>query len=258
MTVPARLRVDFAPLIAELTRLKAPLPLWWRDDDAVRPGPKLARLLDLSRAFGAPLSLAVIPARMQPSLAPFLSEQTHLQVLVHGWRHVSHAGIGAPNAEFGAQRALEVMAGEVVLGLEHLRNAMGAAVAPVFVPPWHRMTPALLPHLATGGYRAVSGFGARAPGGPAMREADALAQINTHFDPIDWRRGGGLEDPAALVEALRWLLEQRRLGRHDPSEPLGLLTHHAVHDREIWAFLEALLSIFRESGKTTWVAPTRA
>ena len=36
---------------------------WWRDDDATAPTPALARLLEARRAAGAPVALAVIPAR---------------------------------------------------------------------------------------------------------------------------------------------------------------------------------------------------
>ena len=43
--------------------------IWWRDDDAVRPGPALDRLLDLASRHDAPLALAVIPAAAETALA---------------------------------------------------------------------------------------------------------------------------------------------------------------------------------------------
>ena len=43
--------------------------LWWRDDDAADAGPELDRLLAIQRDTGAPLALAVVPARATPALA---------------------------------------------------------------------------------------------------------------------------------------------------------------------------------------------
>jgi len=46
--------------------------LWWRDDDASGPSPALDRLLALQSHYGVPLALAVIPQRLDPSLASLL------------------------------------------------------------------------------------------------------------------------------------------------------------------------------------------
>ena len=54
--------VDWSPLDAELERLEAPLPVWWRDDDAVAVTPGLDRLAGLAADHGWPLHLAIIPA----------------------------------------------------------------------------------------------------------------------------------------------------------------------------------------------------
>ena len=42
---------------------------WWRDDDARAPSDELAKLVELSARYRAPLSLAVIPANLDASLA---------------------------------------------------------------------------------------------------------------------------------------------------------------------------------------------
>ena len=39
--------------------------LWWRDDDATRPTPALARLRQLAQDNGIPVALAVVPAGAQ-------------------------------------------------------------------------------------------------------------------------------------------------------------------------------------------------
>jgi hypothetical protein len=51
-----------------------------------------------------------------------------------------------------------------------------------------------------------------------------------------------------LIAGIVKLLEDRRLGRTDTTEPLGFLTHHLVHDDAIWGFTERCLSVLLEGG----------
>ena len=50
--------------------------LWWRDDDAKKNGPKLARLISLAKTSRVPLAVAVIPGQVQDDLGPV--SYTHL------------------------------------------------------------------------------------------------------------------------------------------------------------------------------------
>ena len=62
-------------LDAEIARWRdagRPVEFWWRDDDAVRPAPAVARLLDLAAQTGVPLALAVIPDSAVPELFALL------------------------------------------------------------------------------------------------------------------------------------------------------------------------------------------
>jgi hypothetical protein len=45
-----------------------------------------------------------------------------------------------------------------------------------------------------------------------------------------------------LLATLADLVEDGLAGRRDADEPIGLLTHHLVHDPWVWRFLEALLA----------------
>ena len=94
-----------------------------------------------------------------------------------------------------------------------------------------------MPHLASIGYRGVSTFKSRT----AATAAPGLVQVNTHIDPINWRGDRSLVSPAALLADLAEALRQRRTGDTDATEPLGLLTHHLVHDPAIWDFTERLM-----------------
>ncbi|MDZ5451360.1 glycosyltransferase [Labrys sedimenti] len=201
--------------------------LWWRDDDAVAATPALDRLIGLARRHQLPLSLAAIPATVSPSLAEAIAEERHVDILVHGHAHANHAPPGAKKQELGYRPAAEVLA-ELGQGLSTLRSRFGARCLPVLVPPWNRIDPVLIGGLATLGFRGLSVAGPR----PAARLHD-LTAVNIHIDPIAWKQGGGLLDPVLVLSQFINALE------HD--EPLGILTHHLVHDAWIWSFLDRLL-----------------
>ncbi|QFU15949.1 glycosyltransferase [Microvirga thermotolerans] len=233
-------RLDWSPLDRALARAKdrgRSVRFWWRDDDAVAATPSLDRLLALAGRFGAGIALACIPARIEPSLAERLESEERAFALVHGFRHANHAPEGEKKAEFGAHRPPDAMAQEAGQALEQARRLLGARLLPVFVPPWNRIAPGLIPHLPRLGYRVLSTFRDRS----SRSTPEGLAIVNTHVDPIDWRGTRSLADPEGLVRTLADAVERRMAGRADPDEPVGFLTHHLVHDEKVWTFCENLL-----------------
>ncbi len=237
--------IDWSPLKSELSqwrRAGLALPIWWRDDDAVAGTPALTRLAKLSADTGVPVFVAVIPDLVEASLPFVMAQLPGLIPVVHGWRHISHAPVGFKNAEFGQPRA--DAAAELTTALERLKQHFGAGLLPLFVPPWNRIDPAFLPMLAAAGYKAVSTYGPRkAPFG-----ATGMHQINTHIDPIFWRGDRGLVAPDILVIDIVTILRDRREGRTDATEPLGLLTHHLVHTEAVWDFSGNILRVLLDGG----------
>ncbi|AWK89527.1 polysaccharide deacetylase family protein [Azospirillum thermophilum] len=216
-------------------------PVWLRDDDAVADTPALRRLLRLCGDAGIPLGLAVIAAAAEPSLIDPLAEpaggRPEVALLVHGWAHANHAAAGEKKCEFGPGRPAGARRADAVAALDRLRGLYGERLLPLFVPPWNRMAPDMPDLLAGAGFRAVSAFGDRI----AAERPAGLRWLNTHLDLIDWHGGRSAVAPEPLLDALRRHLADRREGRRDPEEPIGLLTHHLVHDAAIWGLLEALL-----------------
>ena len=103
-----------------------------------------------------------------------------------------------------------------------------ATVLPVFVPPWNRLAPdlaAALPDLGYCGLSAVPG-----PPVPGLRRLDAT------LDPIDWRGTRSLRDPEALLTGVADAIVRA------PEQPVGLLTHHRIHDDALWSFVAALIA----------------
>ena len=218
------------------------LPLWWRDDDAIAPTPQLDRLRLASEQAGVPVHLAIIPAQATAALADVTQANAHALIpVVHGWSHTNHAPEGKNRSEFGTDRPGAQT--DAARALARMHAMFGAQVQPIFVPPWNRVHPNLMQRLPALGYRAVSTFTPRRAANPVP----GLLQINTHLDPVDWHGTRGLADPDGLIAGLCKQLEARRLGSADASEPFGLLTHHLIHDEDVWSFcrnvLEALAPI---------------
>ena len=237
--------VDWSRLDTELAVWRAQgltLPLWWRDDDAIAPTPALDRLATMAGDLSLPVHIAVIPKHAAPALAQLCQERPLVRPLVHGWQHISHAPEGAKKAEFGHPRPDAAL--ELTQGLDRMQSLFRDDLLPVFVPPWNRLDDGLLPVLAQAGYVGVSTYLPRKD----RIAASGLVQINTHIDPIYWRGTRSLVPPDTLIADITKLLQDRRNGLADPQEPLGFLTHHLVHDEDIWGFTHAFLARLLDGG----------
>lgn len=236
------MKIDWSPVLAEQALWRAAglvLPVWWRDDDAVAPNAALETLIGVSDAVGLPVHLAVIPKFATKGLAARVAGAGCLIPVVHGWAHLNHEPAGRKKAEFGSTRASQDALRDASQGLTRLTDLFGAGMPRMFVPPWNRIAPEVVAGLALLGFDAVSTYG---PRGAQMPEP-GLTQINTHLDPIDWKGSRGLSDPTGLVLRLAGLMADRRCGLADNLEPLGLLTHHLVHDAEVWDFTGQVLRV---------------
>lgn len=214
------------------------IELWWRDDDAVAPSGALDRLLALARRTACPVAIAAIPAEALPALAERLREEPLASILVHGLTHANHAPAGDRKAEFGRHRPYAALRRDADEGLQLARERFGRLAIPVFVPPWNRLAPDLVGALPGVGYRGLSTAGPRL----GQEAAPGLVQANVHIDPIEWRGRRGLASRDKIVATLVGAMDGRPPGgRHD--EPVGLLTHHLIHDEPVWAFCEALIEL---------------
>ncbi len=220
---------------------------WWRDDDAARPDPALARLFALSRRTATPLAAAVIP--MQAEERAFESAGSTVSILQHGTDHRNRAREGEKKTEFPASEPV----GDAIVRLAAARERLAAwargRFAPVLAPPWNRLPKSLAPHLAVAGIRGLSQYGARA----TAEAAPGVAQVNTHVDLIAWRAGRGFAGEESVLGAAVRHLAAKREGGADPAEPTGWLSHHAVHDEAAWAFLERLFETARSTDGVRWL-----
>jgi peptidoglycan/xylan/chitin deacetylase (PgdA/CDA1 family) len=220
--------------------------LWLRDDDAVAPSKALDRLLTLSDRYRVPLVLAVVPEPSGAELARHLVGNELASVAVHGWRHANHAAAGEKKQELGKHRPASAIIAELARGLSKLSALHREKMLPMLVPPWNRIDANLVPGVAGAGFRAISAFA------DELRELQTkeLAVINTNLDIIDWsaRRGG---DHAALAARF---VEELGKSREGGGYPVGILTHHMVHDETAWDFLDQLLEMTALGNSCNWLS----
>ena len=209
--------------------------LWLRDDDAVTVTPALVQLMEMCGEVGVTPLIAVIPAQVREDLADYLNAAPASEVAVHGWSHINHATAGSKSQEFPVHRPRQDTLAELGQAAARLGAMFASRITPIYVPPWNRIAPevaALLPDL---GFRAVSAFGRK----PLFADEASLVELNTHVDVIDWRGTRGGHDPERLTLELA---QELAWSRENDWSPVGILTHHLVHDAQAWQFLRELFA----------------
>jgi hypothetical protein len=195
---------------------------WWRDDDAALPSPALERLM----SFDVPIALAVVPQAAVPELFHLLKDS--VSVLQHGTDHRNRAAPGEKKTEFPAAEPDELALERLVAASQRLRKMAGERALPVLVPPWNRIRPSLAEKLGSIGMTGLSCDG-------KARAVQGLKQVNTHIDIVAWREGKRFIGEEQALSAALELMEA--------TDPVGWLTHHAVHDEAAWRFLERLARV---------------
>lgn len=207
------------------------LNFWWRDDDAVTVTTELEAILSISARYHVPLALAVIPEPLEDDLAPRIRDCPEVSVFLHGWAHKNHAdkAAGERASEFGDGRPVAESLNEMRRGHDKLSAAFGDDYLPVFTPPWNRIGAEAAARRCEAGLVGLTSFAKAFP--------DDRRCINTHVDIINWKAGrifGGIEK---AIDKLNAEIEARE---SDQSTPIGILSHHLVHDEAANRFLDNL------------------
>lgn len=204
---------------------------WLRDDDATDTSERLDRLIALIRRFDMPLLLAVIPAEATETLAERLAGEPLVRPCVHGYTHRNHMPEGQKAMELAGREADEVLC-ELKAGRRRLLELFSGRLSGFLVPPWNRIAPEVAGRVHECGFTALSTSSWRKTG-------TILPELNTQIDIMDWSRGRiGHRLEAIAAEVLRRLRQARAHG----GAPLGILTHHLVHDETAWETLESLIA----------------
>jgi hypothetical protein len=203
------------PVLAALDAAPAPLPVFFRDDDAGWGDARLFALLDRFAACSLPVDLAVIPMELDGALADELAARPRVGLHQHGLAHVNHEREGR-NHEFGPSRDAAAQRADIAAGRDRLADLLGERVDPIFTPPWNRCTADTGRCLAALGFEVLSREARAAPlGVPGLRELPVS---------VDWfaHHGGERLSPVELGERIAEAIGSGR--------PLGVMFHHAVMD----------------------------
>jgi hypothetical protein len=113
----------------------------------------------------------------------------------------------------------------------------GESFRPVLVPPYNYLAPHLVGSVKSAGFSFVSCSGDFA--------GLQIASRNVHVDVIDWRRKQ-VAAPDRMVRGVIAALRLRRYGLVEATSPVGMITHHLVHDEPIWERTRCLLDRLAE------------
>ena len=116
------------------------------------------------------------------------------------------------------------------------------------MPPWNRIDPATVARLAGLGYRGLSTFANQ----HVAANVVPLAVINTHVDLMAWKGARGGRDWEPVARDLTASLQAARAGG---LGPVGLLTHHLVHDQVARDTLSRVLDAVAATNAAIWVKP---
>jgi len=221
------------------------IDIWWRDDDAGRDCARLDALLALAGQSRRPLSLAVVPAWLEPEVVAKI-RASDVCVLQHGWAHADHAADGSRQIELGGTLTAAACRDQLARGKAILEQAFGDRFLPVLVPPWNRIDGNCLEIAAELGYTAVSTFADDA------RALDhGLAEVNTHVDLIDWQHGRRMKPLAELRAAIDRLVGDPALGT------LGVMSHHLDMTPADLNALEQLFGYVDTIARCRWASPAQ-
>jgi chorismate-pyruvate lyase len=222
------------PLRRALDGSSAPVDFFFRDDDV---GPNDRRLLALLESFTArelPIDLAVIPAELDGSLARTLSDAAaagRVSLHQHGFAHVNHETTGR-KYEFGPSRTAAQQERDIAEGWRRLCDLLGPSLDSIFTPPWNRCTEATGQCLAALGFQVLSREDRATPlKVHRVRELPVRVDWFAHHKRVRLSR---LELGHLLAEAAR--------GR----EPVGIMFHHAIMDRDERIAVAQMLDVLND------------
>lgn len=199
-----------------------PVVFFFRDDDAGWDDTRLFELIDVFGRRDVPLDIAVIPKAISSHCAARLRALVEISprrvaLHQHGFAHENHEPDGR-KSEFGESRAEALQLADIEHGHRLLLDLFGAALDPIFTPPWNRCTAKTAACLEQTGFSYLS------------RDVTAT-QIDT----------GGLCEIAIAID---WF-KQREGVRLTPDEtgdsisaaaragtPVGVMLHHAIMDQD--------------------------
>jgi hypothetical protein len=203
------------PVTTALDAAIAPVPVFFRDDDAGWGDARLFELLDRFAAQSLPVDLAVIPTELDRGLAAELAARAGVGLHQHGLAHVNHEREGRKH-EFGPSRDAAAQRSDIAAGRERLAELLGKRVDPIFTPPWNRCTADTGRCLASLGFEVLSREARATPFG-----LPSLLELPVGVDWFAHRRGERLR-PASLGGRIGELIGS--------GGPVGVMFHHAVMD----------------------------
>ena len=214
--------------------------IWWRDDDAISQTAELERLTKLATQYQMPILLAVIPVYADHSLAQYVNSTPWLSAAVHGIAHNDHSVPDQKKTELTINhpdRNIEIILAELKSSVSKIEALFGEPASQILVPPWNRIDEEIASELEALDFKLLSGF------------ADQyfkinLAQLNCQLDLMNWKPEKYGKKTDQVFEELLACLQKARTNDYSP---IGILSHHLVHDESAWTACQDLMKFVQEN-----------
>jgi peptidoglycan/xylan/chitin deacetylase (PgdA/CDA1 family) len=220
------------PVRWALDASNAPVPFFFRDDDAGWDDEALWRLLDCCQTNEVHIDVAVIPVELDADRATALCDRASTGVVhlhQHGFRHVNHETDGR-KYEFGPSRSHDQQLADIAQGRALIGGQLHPYVEPIFTPPWNRCTEQTAAALANLGFEILSRDRSAKPFGLAE-----LAEVPV---TVDW---------FAKTKGEPWTRDQvgAQIAQQivDGAAPVGIMLHHAITNLEHLALIDQLFTL---------------
>ncbi len=220
---------------------------WLRDDDAISVTAALRQLAQWADSADTEILLALVPSMADQELAALIAATPALVGAVHGWAHQNHAPDSEKKQELGSHRPIETVCAELAGAYQRTAQVCGDRMLPVLVPPWNRISPDVVQCLPELGFSGISTFADAFTDHPIP----GLQVQNSHIDIIAWRGNRGGRPSIDLIKEMVTALEQRAAN----GQPIGILSHHLVHDAAAWSFLDDLSAAVDRHAGARWISP---
>ena len=209
-----------------------PVVFFFRDDDAGWDDTRLFELIDLFGERAAPLDVAVIPKAISRNCAALLralveASAREFSLHQHGFAHENHEPSGR-KSEFGESRAERLQLADIMDGQQVLSDLFGT-LDPIFTPPWNRCT------ANTAACLRLMGFSYLSRDVTATEiNTDGLCELPIAIDWFKQKKG---------VRSTQQEIGESISAAAQAGEPVGVMLHHAVMDRNERQRLAELLQV---------------
>ena len=239
----------FDQLEEEVAKLNAPLRVFFRNDDGGWANDELDVLCHWFHQRQLPLDVAMIPAAIDDVTVDIVNkwlgtDNATLHIHQHGFTHDNHQLEGR-SCEFGSDRNYQQQLDDITEGQRQLHDYFGAAVEPIFTPPWNRCTSDTMRALQQTDFELISRIAGSALVGNDSPDGSVVRSLDVSIDWLKKRKGERLSGQALCT----YVADQF----HNREGTIGVMLHHEHMNEQNLKLLDELVVLLKRSERVEFL-----